>query len=557
MFNFIRTYQLDIMLVLRAMSFMMAIMLFITRFLPKRRKWILIGMELVATLLLSFDRLAYIYAGNPTSLGYVMVRLSNFMVFFLTPGTVFLFTIYLEDLFEKNAVVLKTKTLTIVGIICIISMFFRIVNIFTGFYYFFDEANRYQRGPGFLIVYLVPVICPLIQFGVIQKYRHSLSRYIYLALVLYIFVPITMGIIQIFSYGISIVNMSMVLVSISLYFFTYFDINDEVERAHVLEMRTLKEEQRQMKNLFSHTANAFVKAIEKRDESLKGESEKAALIARKLAEKYGLSEEKCDEVYYAALLHNAGFSSLPDSFFAAEEINWNSNLINGELPKLSSEILSEIKEFPYLSIAVRYMNERFDGKDNKLGLKGKEIPEISRILSITEEYCKMTYSNKFSNSVPVEVVREELLKESGFKFDPDLSDAMIKLIDEGISENSSKHNFSIESNLTSDSYREHVSKGIPVLQTETEITLRSVPLYSDGIISAPSLIVFDSLDQKVHSSQTSIEAFRYTENFGLTVTQSVQTQEIFRLKSPIVKSRVYLKWILYIKLQPAGTMIIF
>ena len=60
MFDFIRSHQMNIMLCLCAACATMTIMLFLTKFLSTRRKWILICMEVVATLLLFFDRMAYI-----------------------------------------------------------------------------------------------------------------------------------------------------------------------------------------------------------------------------------------------------------------------------------------------------------------------------------------------------------------------------------------------------------------------------------------------------------------------------------------------------------------
>ena len=94
-FDFIREHQLNIMLALSAICAMMAILLLITRFLPWKRKYILILMELIATFLLVFDRAAYIYRGEVSSIAYVMVRLSNFMVFFLTSAIIVGFNLYL------------------------------------------------------------------------------------------------------------------------------------------------------------------------------------------------------------------------------------------------------------------------------------------------------------------------------------------------------------------------------------------------------------------------------------------------------------------------------
>ena len=73
-----------------------------TKFLDTKKKVILICMEFVATFLLYFDRMAYIYAGDVSHKGYILVRLSNFMVFFLTAGIVLVFDQYLIDLILRD-----------------------------------------------------------------------------------------------------------------------------------------------------------------------------------------------------------------------------------------------------------------------------------------------------------------------------------------------------------------------------------------------------------------------------------------------------------------------
>ena len=98
MFDLIRDYQMDIMLALCAVCMTITILLLFTRFLPKRRKRVMINMELIAFFLLAFDRLAYIYSGDVSRMGWVMVRLSNFMVFFLTSAIVLGFDLFLADL---------------------------------------------------------------------------------------------------------------------------------------------------------------------------------------------------------------------------------------------------------------------------------------------------------------------------------------------------------------------------------------------------------------------------------------------------------------------------
>lgn len=243
------------MLLLCGACAILAYLILHTRFLPKTRKRVLFLMEIMALLLLWFDRLAYIYAGDPSNLGGIMVRLSNFIVFFLTPGMAFGLTLYLEEWLKHEGHLKKAPKRIISSLYATVAgMLLAVIAALTNLYYYFDETNLYHRGNGFLIAYIIPVLCPIIQFTVVQQYKKIFSRLVYISLLLYIFVPVICGIIQIFTYGISIVNMSMVVVSISLYVFTYLDINNTVEHAHEIEMRNMESENQRMQRLFDQTA---------------------------------------------------------------------------------------------------------------------------------------------------------------------------------------------------------------------------------------------------------------------------------------------------------------
>ena len=486
MFDFIRNHQMNIMLILTAICMLMAFMLLITRFLPKRRKWILIVLELIAAGLIGFDRLTYIYNGDNSSFGYVMTRLSNFLVFSLTSGIVLCFNYYLEDLLASQKIRVHFKRLTVVKIATIVEILLVVINLFTGGYYSFTEENVYFRGSFFLICYIVPVVCPIIQLSVILKYRKSFSRFIYMAMFIYIVVPIVVGIIQIFTYGLSIVNMAIVLSSITMYFFTYLDINDEVIKAHNLELFSLKAEQRMMKDLFGQTAEAFTKAVEECDAKSKGKAKKAADIARKIAEESGKSKDECEEVYYAALLHKVA----------------------------SEEVLNGIKDYPYLAETARYCKDRYDGKDNKSGLVGDEIPEIARIVAVADAWCFYTEENKERKAIPNVVIREEFLKEAGAKFDPHFSKVMVHLMDIQTFGQISAIEDKLETELSCSNYRENVSVGIPVSRNITKISFKSKILKeneTEATFSAPSLVIFDSFDKHVYETEKLIESYRYVE----------------------------------------------
>ena len=165
MLEIIKAHQLNLMLLLCGACGILIILLINTRFISGSRKRILILMELIALLLLWFDRLAYVYAGTGGQTGFYMVRISNFAVFFLTPGIVFGFNLYLSDwMLHEGKLDSVPFILKLVRALSLVGMIMAVFSAFTDLYYYFDETNKYHRGNGFLIAYIVPVICPILQY---------------------------------------------------------------------------------------------------------------------------------------------------------------------------------------------------------------------------------------------------------------------------------------------------------------------------------------------------------------------------------------------------------
>ena len=103
MMDFLRAHQLNIMLVLIGICGITAFFVYITGTLSKKRKMALMLVEIYSTILLISDRFAYIYRGDTSRLGYWMVRISNFLVFFMTLAVVHAINLYMIDLMKNEA----------------------------------------------------------------------------------------------------------------------------------------------------------------------------------------------------------------------------------------------------------------------------------------------------------------------------------------------------------------------------------------------------------------------------------------------------------------------
>ena len=513
MIEMIRAHQLNIMLLLCGSCGILIFLLVHTRFISRKRKGILILMELIATFLLWFDRQAYLYAGVLGHTAYVMVRVSNFMVFFLTSAIVFGFDLYLQDLLTQEGKLEETpRRLRIVAIVSALGMVLAVVAAFTNLYYYFDESNTYHRGQGFLIAYIIPVICPIVQYTVIRQYKKLFSRLIYASLLLYIFVPITCGLIQIKAYGISLVNMSMVAVSISLYLFTYLDINQMIISQHMNEVKQLREERADMHKVFDQVCQAFTAAAESRDEYRKENGLRCAEYAKKIAQKAGKSEEYCAKVYYAALLHEVGKAGVNNSAIEhLEDPERKEEDVIRKIPEIGGQILSCIEEYPFLADAARYCHERYDGKGYPEGLKGDQIPEIARIVTVADAYVTMKTNNQYRDKLPDFIAREAFVKGAGEEYDPEYADLMVRILDAGSADNGQEEEQSLEEELTCNDYREHILRGIPIELGETRIEFDCGYVNEENMFSAPALVLFDSYDGRSHDNRKAIEGYQYLE----------------------------------------------
>ncbi len=319
---------------------------------------------------------------------------------------------------------------------------------------------------------------------------------------------------------------SVILVIIAL--FIIYQRGKAIDRYQTIEMDALKARQKGAELLFEQTATALVNAIEAKDVYSRGHSLRVAEYARRIAAQLGKSEEECNQIYYAGLLHDVGKIGIkytllvkngkltPDEYEAIKQHS-----------TIGKQILSGITAYPYLSIAAQSHHERYDGKGYPDKLKGNDIPEIARIISVADAYDAMTSNRSYRAAMPQQLVREEIVKGAGTQFDPEIARAMQHLIDVDVDyemkERAEVKELAGKNELVCTEYRNEISEGVLILPPITRFRFRSV---SEDAAQAdrqiPTLILFDSLDGRVHDEEKTIRDLNYFEyaeiRFDGTVT---------------------------------------
>ena len=544
--NFLRLHQQNIMLFLSGVCFILAILSILTNTLGKKRRYALIQLEFVASLLLIMDRFAYQYRGNVSTLGYWMVRISNFAVYLLSIGVVYQFNSYLIDLFTHEGKLEKTpRRLRCVQVFCIIGVVMLIISQFTGLYYTFDEYNRYQRSSIFILSYLFTLGCLLLQLDTIFEYAHRISKNIAVLLVTFTLFPLLAAILQLFCYGLSLINITLVGETILLFLFVLFDMNKTVEKANTLKIEFLQEEQKTTQIMFEQTATALANAIDAKDVYTHGHSMRVAEYSRQIAVLAEKDEKFCQDVYFAGLLHDVGKIGIPNDI-----INKNGKLTDEEFaeikkhPVIGKQILSSISKSPYLSIGANYHHERYDGRGYPDGLKGEDIPELARIIAVADAYDAMTSKRSYRDPIPQDKVREEIVKGMGNQFDPAFAKLMLHMIDLDteyeLKEHEEVKELGGKNELNCAEFRSQKSEGI--LLTRHPIKLR-IHSRADKVIAGentiPSFIVFDSLDSRVHETETKRREMLYKEYAIIRFDGKITEGCARKIKSEIIPAEAY------------------
>ncbi len=185
----------------------------------------------------------------------------------------------------------------------------------------------------------------------------------------------------------------------------------------------------------------FAALVDLKDPSTAGHSLRTARSAKALAEHMGYSEEDAHTAYRAGLVHDCGRLGVD-----THTLNKAGRLSDKEMSdvrkhaQMTIEALSCLPDAPgmaSLGYIAGHDHERYDGTGYPDGLKGEDIPPISRILSVVDAYDSMVASSnyRFLTSKGA-VVR--ILQGAGKQFDPKVAKAMAEMVKDEDVENKIK-----------------------------------------------------------------------------------------------------------------------
>lgn len=182
-----------------------------------------------------------------------------------------------------------------------------------------------------------------------------------------------------------------------------------------------------LKTQFLETAAAFASAIDAKDRYTGGHTKRVALFSVLIAKYMNKTRSEIEDIRLAANLHDIGKIGVDDNVLKKvaplDKKEWEHMKLH---PEFGYNILAHVKSMKIITDGMRYHHERADGHGYPLGLKGEEIPEIARIISVADTFDAMTSNRPYRKGMPYELAFEEIVRHRGTQFDEKVVDAFIK-----------------------------------------------------------------------------------------------------------------------------------
>ncbi|MGB5158345.1 HD-GYP domain-containing protein [Desulfobacterium sp. N47] len=168
--------------------------------------------------------------------------------------------------------------------------------------------------------------------------------------------------------------------------------------------------------------------VESKDPYTAGHQRKVAELACAIACEMDFATDQVKGILMAGTVHDLGKVAVPSEILSKPGRLSNIEFaIIKEHPQVGYDILKGI-DFPWpVAMMVLQHHERMDGSGYPCGLKGNEILPEARILMVADVMEAMASHRPYRPLIGIDIALEEIAKNKGILYEPDVVDACINL----------------------------------------------------------------------------------------------------------------------------------
>jgi diguanylate cyclase (GGDEF)-like protein len=195
------------------------------------------------------------------------------------------------------------------------------------------------------------------------------------------------------------------------------------------DLRRLLEVERGQRSLiqraYRETVTALAGALESKDTGTGAHSQRVQRYAIELARAIDPALLEDASIEYGFLLHDVGKIGIPDRILQKKgSLNSSERRLLQTHTVLGEQLLSGVALLQGEGLqVVRHHHERWDGSGYPDALRSTEIPLGARVFAVADALDAITSDRPYRRARSWEAAAEEIIREAGHQFDPDVVEA--------------------------------------------------------------------------------------------------------------------------------------
>lgn len=178
---------------------------------------------------------------------------------------------------------------------------------------------------------------------------------------------------------------------------------------------------------------ALCKIVEAKDGLTGRHVERVGEFSYKIAKTLGINPEMCEEIKYAAKVHDIGKVIIPNAILQKTD-----KLLTKEFETVKTHTTKGLEMFNILSknsssITIKdiimHHHERYNGNGYPHKLKKEEIPLSARIVAVTDVFDALIHKRAYKEAWSREQAIDYVVQQREEYFDPEVVDAFLHIVD--------------------------------------------------------------------------------------------------------------------------------
>jgi putative nucleotidyltransferase with HDIG domain len=176
----------------------------------------------------------------------------------------------------------------------------------------------------------------------------------------------------------------------------------------------------------------LAETIEVKDRFMRGHARRVSFYAGLLAERLSLEADALEEVRVAAFLHDIGKVGVPtDLLLRAGALDSTERALVEQHPSIGARLVKPLAIPNAIASAIQHHHEWWDGTGYPDGLKGEEIPQASRIISVVDAFDAMSSDRPYRRALARSTAIDEIRHFAGTQFDPQFAKEFLVILESG------------------------------------------------------------------------------------------------------------------------------